>query len=188
MALIKCPECGREISDRAVSCPHCGFPISANTSFDDEENKNEGIEKLCTFNGSKSIATPILAAVLIEVIVTILIVVGLRTSRGFLIFALVAGTFLEIMIPFMLVHDIKEINAINRMDGKSLCYDKGLGVIFVEGGNGSFLFRKALSKIVQFDGPRTLVITYKADNNSFVKFICGMTTKEQIIQLRKLLT
>lgn len=27
MALIKCPECGKEISDRATSCPHCGFPI-----------------------------------------------------------------------------------------------------------------------------------------------------------------
>lgn len=27
MALISCPECGREISDRAVSCPNCGCPI-----------------------------------------------------------------------------------------------------------------------------------------------------------------
>lgn len=27
MALITCPECGREISDKAVACPHCGFPI-----------------------------------------------------------------------------------------------------------------------------------------------------------------
>ncbi|MDO4332621.1 MAG: zinc-ribbon domain-containing protein [Eubacteriales bacterium] len=27
MALINCPECGREISDKAVSCPHCGYPI-----------------------------------------------------------------------------------------------------------------------------------------------------------------
>lgn len=27
MALIKCPECGREISDKAVSCPKCGCPI-----------------------------------------------------------------------------------------------------------------------------------------------------------------
>ena len=27
MALIKCPECGKEISDRAVSCPNCGFPL-----------------------------------------------------------------------------------------------------------------------------------------------------------------
>jgi hypothetical protein len=26
MALIKCPECGKEISDKAASCPHCGIP------------------------------------------------------------------------------------------------------------------------------------------------------------------
>ncbi len=24
MALIKCPECNKEISDKAVSCPKCG--------------------------------------------------------------------------------------------------------------------------------------------------------------------
>ena len=29
MALIKCPECGREISSRAHSCPHCGAVNSA---------------------------------------------------------------------------------------------------------------------------------------------------------------
>lgn len=28
MALIKCPECGKEISDKAASCPNCGCPIS----------------------------------------------------------------------------------------------------------------------------------------------------------------
>ncbi len=27
MALIKCPECGKEISDKAVSCTNCGCPI-----------------------------------------------------------------------------------------------------------------------------------------------------------------
>lgn len=27
MALVKCPECGRQISDKAVACPGCGFPI-----------------------------------------------------------------------------------------------------------------------------------------------------------------
>lgn len=26
MALIKCPECHREISDKAAACPHCGCP------------------------------------------------------------------------------------------------------------------------------------------------------------------
>ena len=28
MALINCPECGKEISDKATNCPHCGYPIS----------------------------------------------------------------------------------------------------------------------------------------------------------------
>ena len=27
MALIKCEECGHEISDRAASCPKCGCPV-----------------------------------------------------------------------------------------------------------------------------------------------------------------
>ena len=27
MALIKCPECGKEISDQSLQCIHCGFPI-----------------------------------------------------------------------------------------------------------------------------------------------------------------
>ena len=28
MALIKCPECGKEISDKASQCIHCGYPLS----------------------------------------------------------------------------------------------------------------------------------------------------------------
>lgn len=27
MSLIKCPECNKEISDKATACPNCGFPI-----------------------------------------------------------------------------------------------------------------------------------------------------------------
>lgn len=32
MSLISCPECSREISDKALSCPYCGFPLSADTN------------------------------------------------------------------------------------------------------------------------------------------------------------
>ena len=27
MALIKCPECGKEVSDKASACIHCGYPL-----------------------------------------------------------------------------------------------------------------------------------------------------------------
>ncbi len=30
MALIKCPECGKEISDKATACPNCGYPVEPN--------------------------------------------------------------------------------------------------------------------------------------------------------------
>ncbi|MBR0090271.1 MAG: zinc-ribbon domain-containing protein [Lachnospiraceae bacterium] len=29
MALMKCPECGKEISDQAPVCPNCGCPVNA---------------------------------------------------------------------------------------------------------------------------------------------------------------
>lgn len=29
MALINCPECGRQVSDKAPACPDCGYPINA---------------------------------------------------------------------------------------------------------------------------------------------------------------
>ena len=28
MAIIKCPECGKEISDKAIACPNCGNPMN----------------------------------------------------------------------------------------------------------------------------------------------------------------
>lgn len=28
MALINCPECGKEVSDKAKTCIHCGYPIN----------------------------------------------------------------------------------------------------------------------------------------------------------------
>jgi DNA-directed RNA polymerase subunit RPC12/RpoP len=28
MTLVKCPECGREISDKAGACPNCGFSLN----------------------------------------------------------------------------------------------------------------------------------------------------------------
>ena len=42
MALIKCKECGTEVSSEAESCPKCAFPIKAAT---DKESKIDRINK-----------------------------------------------------------------------------------------------------------------------------------------------
>ena len=39
MALIKCPECGKDVSERASCCPNCGYPIN-------ELSKNDNLEPL----------------------------------------------------------------------------------------------------------------------------------------------
>lgn len=31
IALIKCPECQKDISDKTKSCPHCGYPLAEET-------------------------------------------------------------------------------------------------------------------------------------------------------------
>ena len=53
MALIKCSECGREISDKATACIHCGCPISASktTTFAGHKVVQTGDKTLNEFFG-----------------------------------------------------------------------------------------------------------------------------------------
>lgn len=44
MALIKCPECGKEISDQAASCPNCGCPMKETNSDSGSDNSGKKIE------------------------------------------------------------------------------------------------------------------------------------------------
>lgn len=44
MALIKCPECGNSISDRANECPHCGLPSEYFSQPIKEEKVNSSID------------------------------------------------------------------------------------------------------------------------------------------------
>lgn len=37
MALINCPECGKEVSDKADVCIHCGYPLQDETQSNKED-------------------------------------------------------------------------------------------------------------------------------------------------------
>lgn len=39
MALIKCPECDKKVSDKAESCPHCGYSFKKKIEINDEKLK-----------------------------------------------------------------------------------------------------------------------------------------------------
>ena len=65
MALINCPECGKEISDKAKNCIHCGYPLDSIDSEkepDVTENAAENPDKTihintCTENISQTTTT-----------------------------------------------------------------------------------------------------------------------------------
>lgn len=49
MALITCPECGKQISDKAYTCPNCGLPLSQDTQvvvLEDKQEENKSAEQL----------------------------------------------------------------------------------------------------------------------------------------------
>lgn len=44
MALITCPECNKEISDKVNACPHCGYPIAAMSEQNTSVNPPQQVE------------------------------------------------------------------------------------------------------------------------------------------------
>lgn len=54
MALVKCPECGKEISDKASACPNCGCPaniIKEKIEFQKIEDAKPKMVKACSCCG-----------------------------------------------------------------------------------------------------------------------------------------
>ena len=49
MALIKCPECNKEISDTAKTCIHCGYKINSDTNYRASELLKLGIPMILIF-------------------------------------------------------------------------------------------------------------------------------------------
>lgn len=46
MALIKCPECGKEVSDKSDKCVNCGYPLSEKTiSYKDAKEHDVKVNK-----------------------------------------------------------------------------------------------------------------------------------------------
>lgn len=61
MALIKCPECGKEVSDKAEKCPYCGYPIEEIETVDKKENIKE--EKYEVARKKKKLSKKVIIAI-----------------------------------------------------------------------------------------------------------------------------
>ena len=54
MALIKCPECTKEISSEALSCPHCGYPVHGSFGEARDESNIYNQSRLSNLSSSDS--------------------------------------------------------------------------------------------------------------------------------------
>lgn len=68
--LIKCPECGKEVSDSAVTCVHCGYPLT---------QKKEDMPKAAQ---TKRKARLVVASNIILGVLGFLILWGVLASKG----------------------------------------------------------------------------------------------------------
>lgn len=57
MAIIKCPECGGDISDKAKTCPHCGTPIYICPECKRVSIGSEGVCPHCGYTVSDTLST-----------------------------------------------------------------------------------------------------------------------------------
>jgi hypothetical protein len=82
MALIKCPECGKEYSDTASACPHCGY--TKNTQKYGKElgaGIKEGLKGLNTVCSPKKRKTCILLNVIPILGFIIFMYIGMSTAN-----------------------------------------------------------------------------------------------------------
>lgn len=56
MAIINCPECGKEISDKAASCPNCGYVLNGGNKTSGTPIIAAGAVSSCPKCGSKNIS------------------------------------------------------------------------------------------------------------------------------------
>lgn len=68
MALLKCPDCGRDVSDQAPACPNCGRPVLPNNSSSSPDSESPisttavptaDVPDPCAASAASSIAMPI---------------------------------------------------------------------------------------------------------------------------------
>lgn len=73
MALIKCPECGREISDKASSCPNCGCPIQKKIKIEHNILK-KGLKKKIKYRIRPRYVIYILISMILLAVGTVIII------------------------------------------------------------------------------------------------------------------
>ncbi len=184
MSLIKCPECGREISSFADFCPHCGFPMKK-TEEKPKKEENRNLVSLYKFSIQKSTGSPVATFVFMEIMIVIIIVICIFGGWIAIAIASIICTFLEILGVVGMINDIVLYKKLNGLTGKQLQYDPASKRLLFEDVN-RVKHEVLVANIVKLDGPTTLSITFKESmSEATVKVMIGNTCREDVLKLRE---
>ena len=131
MALIRCPECGKQISSKAKACPHCGFPLDDVIKPNEEKPVIEPILE----RKKSSIATSIFLFLFLELVFAAgFVFCVLMSVLNHEVFQSLDGLFIVLMLLFgaasliaiagLVVTIIDRAKNNNRLDKDLIKYDK----------------------------------------------------------------
>lgn len=185
MALISCPECSKEISDKVQSCPHCGYPMTIDSK---EENispqkvevtdvKIKGLDD----KGKRKVVTIVVAVVLFFALYGI--IKSIQSSAFIQNIALASDSMLDGAIKAEeaggLLHDVWYNSIYEERDSttnKYTTYD-GSGYGFYDD------FNTALSNLYadeEFQSQITSIQINQMEVNDIMKKLTNVPEKHQI--------
>ena len=170
MALIRCPECGKQISSKAKACPHCGFPLDDVIKPNEEELV---IEPLLERKKSSIVASIFLFLFLELVFAAGFVFCVLMSVLNHEVFQSLDGLFIVLMLLFgaasliaiagLVVTIIDRAKNNNRLDKDLNKYDKEQKLLIFYSFKDIEL-KIDPSKVLHLDGNSKVFLYYIDDN------------------------
>lgn len=192
MALIRCPECGKQISSKAKACPHCGFPLDDVIKPNEEELV---IEPILERKKSSIVASIFLFLFLELVFAAGFVFCVLMSVLNHEVFQSLDGLFIVLMLLFgaasliaiagLVVTIIDRAKNNNRLDKDLIKYDKEQKVLIFYSFKDIEL-KIDPSKALHLDG-NSKVFLYYIDDNKKKKtkmLTLGYSHKDDIQRVR----
>ena len=191
MALIRCPECGREISSRAKACPHCGFPMDDVIKPNEEELVIEPILE----RKKSSIVASVFLFIFLELLFlgAFIFCVVLSIYKPdyfksfvvlFIVLMLIFGSEALIAIAGLVITIIDRAKNNNRLDKELIKYDKEQKVLIFYSFKDIELSIDP-SKVQHIDGNSKVFLYYIDDSKKKTKMLTlGYSHKDDIQRAR----
>ncbi len=180
MALITCPECGAQISDKAECCPKCGIPMKENDENVSSCDNNDNVQK-------KKMLVWIIGIVVMCVIALCIVYATTRSAEE------IVSHETEFETEDNVEHDFKEtldsdaiVAEISNSNTKKLYYldnNDGMNRLMsynYKTGTAKMIFETALSLLSwKLAGDRLFYIIYNGGNGSKIKDISYLDTNDE---------